>query len=156
MRFVRRSGRQSPCSEEEAAMAMMARHAFGADLVKVGATAPLNNFSQRTMAKAKDRLHDATGFHADHRGMMRIEEAVQGIAMETRRLIDLPVYPNFSWVGYPGSQSGCDEREARMGSQTRPKRALSQAGGTLAAPPPHPTIDPLDPSPRHCHAPADA
>src|SRR4051812_1364359 len=139
MRFVRRSGRQSLCSEEEAAMDMMARHRFGADLVKVGAPAPLNNFSQPTMArKAKGRLHSATALRADHRGMMRIEEAVQTNAMETRRLIDLPVYSNDSWAGYPGSQSGFDEREARMGSQTRPKRARSQAGVTSAAHPPNP------------------
>jgi len=134
MRLVRRSGAQGRCSEEEPAMAMIARHGFGADLVKVGAPAVANNLSQPTMArKTKDRLHDATAFRVDHCGMMRIEEAVQAIAMETRRLIDLPVYPNFSWVGYPGSQSGSDEREARMGSQTRPKRALSQAGVTSAA-----------------------
>jgi GntR family transcriptional regulator, rspAB operon transcriptional repressor len=120
-------------------MDMMARHRFGADLVKVGAPAPLNNFSQPTMArKAKGRLHSATALRADHRGMMRIEEAVQTNAMETRRLIDLPVYSNDSWAGYPGSQSGFDEREARMGSQTRPKRARSQAGVTSAAHPPNP------------------
>ena len=68
--------------------------------------------------------------------MMRIEEAVQAIAMETRRLIDLPVYPNDSWVGYPGSQSGSDEQEARMGS--RLERTASQAGVTSAAHPPNP------------------
>jgi len=121
----------------EAVVTMMACHVFGADLVKAEASALAHNLSRPAMPrKGKYRLLDGTAFRADHRGATLLEGAVQAIAMEKRGRIDLPVYPNVSWVGYPGSQSGSDEREARMGS--RLERTASQAGVTSAAHPPNP------------------
>src|SRR5687768_17317215 len=79
--------RASPCSRKEAAMIMIARHVSSVDLGEAGAPVFTNDLSWPAMAR-KDR------------GVGRIEQASQAVAMESR-LIDRPVYAEVRWAGYP-------------------------------------------------------
>jgi DNA-binding GntR family transcriptional regulator len=117
---------------------MMACHVCSVDLGEAGAPAIADNLPRPAMARKANRLHGGAAFLPDGRGIARIEQAVQAIAVETSRFLDLLVYSDVGRVGYPGSQSGSDEQEARMSSPTRLKRTASQAALPSATHPPNP------------------